>query len=107
MNTTHIPLSVLDLAPITEDNSLAEAIANSVRLAQAAEVAGYKRFWMAEHHNMVDIASAATAVLLSHIGAKTEKIRIGSGGLCYPTMPRLLLQNSLAPWKHFIPGAWI
>ena len=104
MNTTHIPLSVLDLAPITEDNSLAEAIANSVRLAQAAEVAGYKRFWMAEHHNMVDIASAATAVLLSHIGAKTEKIRIGSGGIMLPNHAPIIVAEQFGTLETLYPG---
>ena len=61
MKEKTIPLSLLDLAPSTDGNTLSDAITNSVRLAQAAEKAGYHRFWMAEHHNMVDIASAATA----------------------------------------------
>lgn len=104
MNATNIPLSLLDLAPITEGHSLAEAITNSVRLAQAAEAAGYKRFWMAEHHNMVDIASAATAVLLSHIGAKTENIRIGSGGIMLPNHAPLVVAEQFGTLETLYPG---
>ena len=104
MNTTSIPLSLLDLAPITEGHSLTDAITNSVRLAQAAEAAGYHRFWMAEHHNMVDIASAATAVLLSHIGAKTEKIRIGSGGIMLPNHAPLVVAEQFGTLETLYPG---
>ena len=104
INRTNIPLSLLDLAPIAEDRSLADAIADSVRLAQAAEAAGYKRFWMAEHHNMVDIASAATAVLLSHIGAKTDKIRIGSGGIMLPNHAPLVVAEQFGTLETLYPG---
>lgn len=104
MNTTNIPLSLLDLAPVTEGHSLADAITNSVRLAQAAETAGYQRFWMAEHHNMVDIASAATAVLLSHIGARTDKIRIGSGGIMLPNHAPLVVAEQFGTLETLYPG---
>ncbi|MBP2198748.1 LLM class flavin-dependent oxidoreductase [Pantoea cypripedii] len=104
MNHKHIPLSLLDLAPITEGNTLSEAITNSVRLAQAAEKAGFKRFWMAEHHNMVDIASAATSVILSHIGAKTQSIRIGSGGIMLPNHAPLVIAEQFGTLETLYPG---
>ncbi|PLR42709.1 LLM class flavin-dependent oxidoreductase [Chimaeribacter arupi] len=104
MKEKTIPLSLLDLAPITEGNTLSDAITNSVRLAQAAEKAGYHRFWMAEHHNMVDIASAATAVILSHIGAKTEKIRIGSGGIMLPNHAPLVVAEQFGTLEIMYPG---
>ncbi|EPJ5021383.1 MsnO8 family LLM class oxidoreductase [Klebsiella pneumoniae] len=81
MKVTKIHLSLLDLAPVSEGHSLAEAIHNCVRLVKAAEIAGYHRFRMAEHHNMIDIASAATTVILSLSGSQTEIIHIGSGGI--------------------------
>jgi len=104
MTTKRIPLSLLDLAPITEGHSLTDAITHSVRLAQAAEIAGYKRFWMAEHHNMVDIASAATTVLLSHIGAKTETIRMGSGGIMLPNHAPLVVAEQFGTLETLYPG---
>jgi len=104
MKDTYIPLSLLDLAPITEGNNLSDAISNSVRLAKAAEEAGYHRFWMAEHHNMVDIASAATTVILSHIGAKTDKIRIGSGGIMLPNHAPLVVAEQFGTLETLYPG---
>ena len=71
-----VPLSLLDLAPVTEGGSLHATFENSVKLAQAAEKSGYRRFWMAEHHNMTDIASAATPVLLSYIAARTQYVSV-------------------------------
>lgn len=79
-----IPLSFLDLAPVPEGQTTDQGVAYTVDMAQKAEAIGMNRFWMAEHHNMPGIASAATSVLLSHIGAKTNKIRIGSGGVMLP-----------------------
>lgn len=76
--------SVLDLAPVTEGSSTATAIANSVDLARAAEGWGYHRFWLAEHHNMPGIASAATSVLIGHIADATRTMRIGAGGIMLP-----------------------
>lgn len=104
MKNTSIPLSLLDLAPITEGYNLSDAISNSVRLAKAAEDAGYHRFWMAEHHNMVDIASAATSVILSHIGAKTSKIRIGSGGIMLPNHAPLIIAEQFGTLETLYPG---
>ncbi|MBV0891151.1 LLM class flavin-dependent oxidoreductase [Paracoccus sp. Z118] len=77
-------ISVLDLAPVSEGSDARTAIENSVRLAKAAEAQGYKRFWLAEHHNMPGIASAATAVLINHIANHTSTIRVGAGGIMLP-----------------------
>ncbi|CAM2961747.1 luciferase family oxidoreductase, group 1 [Paracoccus aminovorans] len=76
--------SVLDLAVVAEGADARQAIANSVSLAQAAEGWGYKRFWLAEHHNMPGIASAATAVLIGHVAEHTQTIRVGAGGVMLP-----------------------
>ncbi|MCW2683312.1 MAG: putative Flavin-dependent oxidoreductase, F420-dependent methylene-tetrahydromethanopterin reductase, partial [Blastococcus sp.] len=79
-----IPLSVLDLAPIARGETAGSSIAASVALAQAAEEHGYQRVWYAEHHNMPSIASSATSVLISHVGAHTKRIRLGAGGIMLP-----------------------
>ncbi|MEX1235207.1 MAG: LLM class flavin-dependent oxidoreductase [Roseovarius sp.] len=76
--------SVLDLAPVPEGHDTRTAIANSVALAQAAEGWGYHRYWLAEHHNMPGIASAATSVLIGHIADATERMRVGAGGIMLP-----------------------
>lgn len=86
-----IPLSFLDLAPVPEGQTTAQGVAYTVDMAQKAEAVGLNRYWMAEHHNMPGIASAATSVLLSHIGAKTDKIRIGSGGVMLPNHAPLMV----------------
>ena len=90
-NTTTISLSFLDLAPVPEGRTTAEGIAQTVETAQKAEEAGLNRYWMAEHHNMAGIASAATSVLLSHIGSQTERIRIGAGGVMLPNHAPLVI----------------
>ncbi|WP_134725045.1 LLM class flavin-dependent oxidoreductase [Paracoccus luteus] len=77
-------ISILDLAPVPEGSDARTAIARSVRLAQAAEAQGYARFWLAEHHNMPGIASAATAVLIGHVADHTRTIRVGAGGIMLP-----------------------
>ena len=76
--------SVLDLAPVPEGSDVAEALRNTTDLAKAAEAAGYHRYWMAEHHNMPGIASAATSVLIGHVAAQTRTIRVGAGGIMLP-----------------------
>ena len=83
-----IPFSVLDLAPITEGSDASQAFANSLDLARHAEGWGYTRFWLAEHHNMTGIASAATAVVIGHIAGGTSRIRVGAGGVMLRTMRR-------------------
>ena len=87
----NIPLSFLDLAPVPTGQTIAQGIAQTVEIAQRAELVGFNRYWMAEHHNMPGIASAATAVLLSHIGSQTEHIRIGSGGIMLPNHAPLIV----------------
>ena len=79
-----IPLSILDLAPVTEGSTPARTFANTLELAQRAEQLGYRRFWLAEHHNMPGIASAATAVLIGHVAGGTSTIRVGAGGVMLP-----------------------
>ncbi len=76
--------SILDLCPVPEGSTAADAMANSADLAQHAESLGYHRYWMAEHHNMPGIASAATSVLLGHVAGKTKTIRVGAGGIMLP-----------------------
>ena len=79
-----IPFSILDLSPIAEGHSVREALDASRSLAQTAEKSGYRRFWLAEHHGMPGIASAATALVISHVAAGTKTIRVGSGGIMLP-----------------------
>lgn len=86
-----IPFSVLDLAPIIEGGDAAQAFRNSLDLARHAERLKYKRFWMAEHHSIPGVASAATAVLLAHIAAGTSTIRVGAGGIMLPNHAPLLI----------------
>ncbi|MEY8838528.1 LLM class flavin-dependent oxidoreductase, partial [Cribrihabitans sp. XS_ASV171] len=73
--------SLLDLSPIPEGGSARAALGNSVELAQLAERTGYTRYWLAEHHNMPGIASAATSVVIGHVAGKTRSIRVGAGGI--------------------------
>ncbi|MGV7243130.1 LLM class flavin-dependent oxidoreductase, partial [Caballeronia sp. M23-90] len=79
-----IPFSVLDLSPIPVGSTAADAFQHSRELAQHAEKLGYLRFWLAEHHNMTGIASAATSVVIGHVAAGTSTIRVGSGGVMLP-----------------------
>jgi luciferase family oxidoreductase group 1 len=79
-----VPLSVLDLAPVTAGRSAADALAGTTRLAQRADELGYKRFWVAEHHNIPSVASTAPETLIAHLAASTERIRVGSGGVMLP-----------------------
>ena len=79
-----IPLSILDLVPVSEGSDAGAALRNALSLAKAGEALGYRRFWMAEHHSMPGIASAATAVALCHVAGGTEHIRIGAGGIMLP-----------------------
>ncbi len=88
---TTIPLSFLDLAPVPAGKTIADGIAQTVEIAQKAEAVGLNRYWMAEHHNMAGIASAATSVLLSHIGSQTQRIRIGAGGIMLPNHAPLVV----------------
>src|SRR5678816_2290667 len=85
------PLSVLDLAPVTAGSTPARSFANSLDLARQAERLGYRRFWLAEHHNMPGVASAATAVVIGHVAAGTSTIRVGAGGIMLPNHAPLVI----------------
>ncbi|HEX8448793.1 MAG TPA: LLM class flavin-dependent oxidoreductase [Allosphingosinicella sp.] len=99
-----IPLSVLDLAPVPEGADAGRALRNSLELAQAAERLGYRRFWMAEHHSMPGIASAATAVALAFVGAGTSTIRIGAGGVMLPNHSPLVIAEQFGTLESLFPG---
>ncbi|QCW49529.1 LLM class flavin-dependent oxidoreductase [Nocardioides dongxiaopingii] len=99
-----IPLSVLDLAPIAKGESVGSSIAASVALAQRAEQHGYRRVWYAEHHNMPSIASSATSVLISHVGAHTSTIRLGAGGVMLPNHSPLTIAEQFGTLSAMYPG---
>ena len=98
-----VELSILDLAPLPRGQSAAESFAASVRLAQLAERLGYRRVWYAEHHNMVNIASSATSVLIAHVGAQTERIRLGAGGIMLPNHAPLLIAEQFGTLAAMYP----
>ena len=98
------PLSVLDLSPIVEGGNASDAFRNSLDLARHAEGWGYKRFWLAEHHNMPGIASAATAVVIGHVGAGTSTIRIGAGGIMLPNHAPLQVAEQFGTLEALFPG---
>ena len=99
-----VPLSVLDLAPVCEGSEVATALRNSLELARHAESLGYRRFWLAEHHNMPGIASAATAVLIAHIAAGTRTIRVGAGGIMLPNHSPLQVAEQFGTLAALHPG---
>lgn len=97
-------LSVLDLAPIPVSSDAAQSLRNSLDLAQHAERWGYKRFWLAEHHSMPGIASAATAVVIGHVAAGTSKIRVGAGGIMLPNHSPLTVAEQFGTLESLFPG---
>jgi luciferase family oxidoreductase group 1 len=99
-----IPLSVLDLVPVREGGTLAEAYSATVSLAQAAERLGYKRFWIAEHHAMDGIAGGATSVVIVHVGAATRTIRIGAGGIMLPNHNPFVIAEQFGTLDALFPG---
>jgi luciferase family oxidoreductase group 1 len=99
-----IPLSVLDLVPIREGSGLSEALAEAGRLAAVAERAGYKRFWVAEHHATPGIAGGATSVVLAHIGHATSTIRIGAGGIMLPNHNPFVIAEQFGTLDGLFPG---
>jgi luciferase family oxidoreductase group 1 len=98
------PLSVLDLAPIVEGSNASEALRNSLELARHTERLGFKRFWLAEHHNALGIASAATAVVIAHVAAGTTTIRVGSGGIMLPNHSPLVIAEQFGTLEALHPG---
>ena len=99
-----IPYSLLDLAPVCEGGTAAQAFANTLDLARHAEALGYTRFWLAEHHNMPGIASAATAVLIGHVAAGTSSIRVGAGGVMLPNSAPLQVAEQFGTLAALFPG---
>jgi luciferase family oxidoreductase group 1 len=99
-----IPLSILDLAPIARGETASSSIAATVALAQRAEEHGYLRVWYAEHHNIPGIASSATSVLIAHVGAKTERIRLGAGGIMLPNHSPLTIAEQFGTLEAMYPG---
>ena len=98
------PLSVLDLAPIREGGSAADTFRESVALARLTERLGFTRYWLAEHHSIEGIASAATAVLIGHLAGATEHIRVGSGGIMLPNHPPLVVAEQFGTLETLYPG---
>ena len=106
MKTNHkkIPYSILELAGVSSNTSIEQTFKNSLDLAQKAEAFGYKRFWLAEHHNMISIASSATAVLIGHIAGGTKSIRVGSGGIMLPNHSPLIVAEQFGTLGNLYPG---
>lgn len=100
----HIPLSVLDLAPVNEGSTPVQSFINSVDLAQHTEKWGFNRYWLAEHHNMPGIASSATSVIIGHIAEKTNHMRIGAGGVMLPNHAPLVIAEQFGTLESLYPG---
>ncbi len=99
--------SALDLAPIRDDGTPAQALHNALALARHVEQLGFTRFWVAEHHNMDGIASAATAVLLGYLAAHTQRIRLGAGGVMLPNHAPLVIAEQFGTLEALYPGGSI
>jgi luciferase family oxidoreductase group 1 len=99
-----IPLSVLDLVPVREGCTVADAMAQAAQYAQAAEAAGYKRFWVAEHHAIEGVAGGAASVVISHIGHATNTIRVGAGGIMLPNHNPFVIAEQFGTLDALFPG---
>src|SRR5256714_13109999 len=99
-----VRVSVLDLAPIVLGGSASAAFRNTLDLAQHAERWGFKRYWLAEHHNMPGVASAATAVVIGHVAAGTQTIRVGAGGVMLPNHSPLVVAEQFGTLESLFPG---
>ena len=99
-----IPFSILDLSPINQGSDAAESFRNTLDLARHGERLGYRRFWLAEHHGMPGIASAATAVLIGHVAAGTTTIRVGAGGIMLPNHSPLVIAEQFGTLESLFPG---
>ena len=104
MNRLGVPLSVLDLAPVAEGSTPADALAAAAGYARAVEALGYDRYWVAEHHGMPGIASSAPAVLLAHVAGATSTIRLGSGGVMLPNHAPLVVAEQFGMLEALHPG---
>src|SRR4051812_40234615 len=96
--------SILDLAPITVSHSASDSFRNSLHLAQHAERWGYHRYWLAEHHNIPGVASAATSVVIGYIAGGTSRIRVGSGGIMLPNHSPLVIAEQFGTLESMYPG---
>jgi luciferase family oxidoreductase group 1 len=103
-NLADVPISVLDLVPIREGGTASEAFRNALGLAQHAEAWGYRRYWVAEHHNIPGIASSATSVVIGHVAAGTSTIRVGSGGIMLPNHAPLMIAEQFGTLETLFPG---
>src|ERR1044071_86136 len=103
-DTSSIPISVLDLAPVKEGGTIRESFRETLALAEHAEEWGYRRFWLAEHHNIGGIASAATAVLIGYVAGGTKTIRVGSGGVMLPNHAPLVIAEQFGTLETLYPG---
>src|SRR5262247_3054017 len=101
---TQIPFSILDLSPVVQGSSPADALRNTLDLARHAERWGYRRYWLAEHHNMPGIASAATSVVVGHVASGTSTIRVGSGGVMLPNHSPLVIAEQFGTLASLYPG---
>jgi luciferase family oxidoreductase group 1 len=99
-----IPISVLDLSPVVEDGSVSDALGNTLSLARHVEKLGYERFWLAEHHNMPGIASAATSVVIGYVAGGTSRIRVGAGGVMLPNHAPLVIAEQFGTLESLYPG---
>src|SRR5690606_30092608 len=99
-----IPVSLLDLATVRAGEGIPEAISGTVAVARHVERLGYRRIWLAEHHNMEHIASSATAVLIGHVAGKTKHIRVGSGGVMLPNHAPLVIAEQFGTLESMYPG---
>lgn len=104
MEMKNTKYSILELASVAQDSNIKQTIERTVDLAQKAEKWGYKRFWLAEHHNMKSIASSATSVLIGHVAGATEKIRVGSGGIMLPNHSPLIVAEQFGTLGSIYPG---
>jgi luciferase family oxidoreductase group 1 len=99
-----IPVSVLDLSPITQGGSAAQSLKNTLDLAQHAERWGYRRYWLAEHHNIPAVASAATSIVIAHVAGGTSTIRVGAGGIMLPNHSPLVIAEQFGTLESLFPG---
>lgn len=104
MNFVMVPLSILDLSPIVQGGNASLALRNTLDLARHAERLGYQRLWLAEHHNMPGVASAATAVVIGHVAAGTRTIRVGAGGIMLPNHAPYVIAEQFGTLEALFPG---
>jgi len=104
MGDAMIPFSILDLSPIVQGSDAAQALGNTIDLAQHAERWGYQRYWLAEHHNIPSVASAATSVVIGAVAGKTSTIRVGAGGIMLPNHSPLVIAEQFGTLESLFPG---